>query len=130
MSTRKPPTPRKPARKRAPKGSTSVDELAALSPSAFRRAMLAQVLEDLAAARAKGSMSAVHALTSSAIRLRGEIAELEAKAETEALTYQSSDDLVARLVHAIAVLPDAVFERLEAAVVQRRTGRARMRVVQ
>jgi hypothetical protein len=107
----------------------SSSELAALDPRAFRRAMLEQVLADLDAARLKGTMNAVMTLTSQAIRLRAEIAAEDEREREATLAYRSTDELVADLVQAIAALPDGVFERIEAAVQQRRTGRPRMRIV-
>lgn len=132
MTTRKPATPRGKRKPRAPKATPARHtpaELAELSPVGFARAMLEQVAEDIAAARAKGSMSSIGMLTAHALRLRRELAELESEAHTEALTYRSSDELVEELVEAVAKLPDAIFERVEAAVQQRRNGRPRMRVV-
>ena len=120
-------TPKRTRRARKPTGP-SPKELASLEPGAFRRAMLEQALSDLVAAREKGSMSAVMTLTGHVVRLRAEIAQAEERDRTALMSARTTDELVEDLVRLIAKLPDGVFERVVAAVEQRRTGRARMRL--
>lgn len=115
----------------APSSSSirSVDELARLDAFAFRRAMLEQVLADLEVARAAARHTAIWELTRRALALREEIAEHEERERTASTKMRSTDQLLDGLVQAIAKLPDGAFERVAAAVDQRRTGRPRMRVV-
>lgn len=106
-----------------------VDELARLDAFAFRRAMLEQVLADLEVARAAARHTAIWELTRRALTLREEISQHEERERTAHTKMRSSDELLDGLVQAIAKLPDGAFERVAAAVDQRRTGRPRMRVV-
>lgn len=132
MTTRKPTTPKKPAPKKKPntaKATQTASELARLDSFAFRRAMLEQVLADRELARQGERHTAVMELTRQAIRLQAEIAEHELAERASSTKLKSADELLAGLVQAVAALPDGAFERLAAAVDQRRTGRPRMRVV-
>lgn len=107
----------------------TVEQLVALEPLQFHREMLARVLLDLEAARAKGSLTAVHQLAAHAVRLRTTIAEAEETLRVASTAAMTTDELVTSLVDAILALPDALFDRVESAVHQRRTGKPRMRVV-
>ncbi len=131
MTTRK-PAPKKPAPKKKPntaKAAQTAADLARLDSFAFRRAMLEQVLADRELARQGERHTAVMELTRQAIRLQAEIAEHELAERASSTKLKSADELLAGLVQAVAALPDGAFERLAAAVDQRRTGRPRMRVV-
>lgn len=128
MTTRKPPASRKkPTSARS--AAKSAAELARLDSFAFRRAMLEQVLADRELARQGERHTAVMELTRQAIRLQAEIAEHEEAERASSTKLKSADELLAGLVQAIASMPDGAFERVAAAVDQRRTGRPRMRIV-
>lgn len=130
--TRKPTAPKKPAPKKKPntaKAAQTAADLARLDSFAFRRAMLEQVLADRELARQGERHTAVMELTRQAIRLQAEIAEHEQAERASSTKLKSADELLAGLVQAIASMPDGAFERVAAAVDQRRTGRPRMRIV-
>lgn len=130
MTTKKPSAPKKGATKRSPaKAAQTAADLARLDSFAFRRAMLEQVLADRELARQGERHTAVMELTRQAIRLQAEIAEHEQAERASSTKLKSADELLAGLVQAIASMPDGAFERVAAAVDQRRTGRPRMRIV-
>ncbi len=119
MARRPPPPPRK--------GKTPA-KLAALPTADYLRAQLEAALQDLDDAREDQSWQAVATLHRQANAMRADLDTATKPAGTGAETMDDAA-LLELLLSAVPDLPDASFDRLEAAVALRRTGRPSLRVV-